>query len=172
MLSIQHLQKHWILERNRYLADLEIDLLSSIALSEGFADHLGECLKRQGSEDRVFQAYTELGLQKLRLVVGCVLTFPVCFRANRDLNATLFVHGSIPPYLLELIVTGPAITGWMRDYPEAFHSVQAGTGHPVVFGIPGMCRAQHEHRFQLIQGGPVGQAVVAALSPVYNGPRR
>jgi hypothetical protein len=55
VLSIQHLQKHWILERNRYLIDLEIDLLASVVLSESFADHLGEGVKRQGAEDRVFQ---------------------------------------------------------------------------------------------------------------------
>jgi hypothetical protein len=46
VLSIQHLQKHWILERNRYLTDLEIDLLSSVVLAESFADHLGKGLKR------------------------------------------------------------------------------------------------------------------------------
>ena len=55
MLSIQHLQKHWILERNRHLADLEIDLLASVVRSEGFPDHLSKGLKRQGAKDRDFQ---------------------------------------------------------------------------------------------------------------------
>jgi hypothetical protein len=32
VLSIQHLQKHWILERNWYFTDLEIDFLSSVVL--------------------------------------------------------------------------------------------------------------------------------------------
>ena len=34
VLSAQHFQKHGILERNRHLADLEIDLLTAIVLSE------------------------------------------------------------------------------------------------------------------------------------------
>jgi hypothetical protein len=58
VLSIQHLQKHWILKRNRYLTDLEIDVLSSVVLPEGFADHLCKGLKRKGPEDRVFQEDT------------------------------------------------------------------------------------------------------------------
>jgi hypothetical protein len=53
--SIQHLQKHWILERNRHFADLEIDLLASVVRSEGFPDDLGKGLKRRGAEDRIFQ---------------------------------------------------------------------------------------------------------------------
>jgi hypothetical protein len=55
VLSIQHLQKHWILERNRYLADLEIDVLATVVLSEGFSDHLGKCQKHQGAKEQVFQ---------------------------------------------------------------------------------------------------------------------
>jgi len=45
VLSIQHLQKHCIVKRNRHLADLEIDLLSTVIRAEGFAaDHIGKCL--------------------------------------------------------------------------------------------------------------------------------
>jgi hypothetical protein len=58
MLSIQHLKKHWVFNRDRYLAAVKIDPLSSVVLPEGFADHLSECLKRQSSEDRVFQEDT------------------------------------------------------------------------------------------------------------------
>jgi hypothetical protein len=54
VLSIQHLQEHWILERNRHLAELEIDLLSSVVFPKGFTDPLGQGLKLEGTEYRVF----------------------------------------------------------------------------------------------------------------------
>ena len=108
MLSIQHLQKHWILERNRHLADLEIDLLASVVPSEGFADHLGKGLQGQGAEDRVLQVHTELSLQEIRLVVGYILTVPVCHRTHGNLNATIFVHGFHPPKTKDLVEVKPA----------------------------------------------------------------
>jgi hypothetical protein len=70
MLSNQHLQKHWIFERNRYLAELDIDFLASVVFPEGFSDHLGTDLECQYLEDRVFQEET---VQCPPLVLGPII---------------------------------------------------------------------------------------------------
>jgi len=55
VLSIQHLQMHRILERDRYLADLELDLLSAVVFPEGFSVQLGNGLKRQSFKIQSFK---------------------------------------------------------------------------------------------------------------------
>jgi hypothetical protein len=58
VLSIQHPQKPWILPRNRHLADLEIDVLSSLVFTDGFSDHPGKGMQHQYPKDRALQVET------------------------------------------------------------------------------------------------------------------
>ena len=61
-----------------HLTDLEIDLLSVVVFSEGFADHLGKGLKRQGAEDRVFPSVRYLAKQRK----ACAPATPRCHHPN------------------------------------------------------------------------------------------
>jgi hypothetical protein len=52
---IQHLQKHWNLERNRNLTDLEIDHLRPASRAESSPHHLGKAQRNKNKILRVPQ---------------------------------------------------------------------------------------------------------------------